>query len=100
MFDFTARPLAEKKGVYSRYRKRAFHRLRLRPGVPRSRCRRRCRLTSARRIDLVVTDLAVNGFPGGQITLLETAPGVSVAEVIAATEADLSIPNNVPEMKI
>jgi hypothetical protein len=57
-------------------------------------------LTSARRIDLVVTDLAVIGFPGGKITLLETAPGVSVAEVIAATEADLSIPNNVPEMKI
>ena len=27
MFDFTARPLAEKKGVYSRYRKRTFHRL-------------------------------------------------------------------------
>jgi acetate CoA/acetoacetate CoA-transferase beta subunit len=42
MFDFTARPLAEKKGVYSQYLKRAFHRLRLRPGVPRSRCRRRC----------------------------------------------------------
>jgi acetate CoA/acetoacetate CoA-transferase beta subunit len=57
-------------------------------------------LTSARSIDLVVTDLAVIGFPGGQITLLEIAPRVSVAEVIAATEADLSIPNNVPEMKI
>jgi acetate CoA/acetoacetate CoA-transferase beta subunit len=57
-------------------------------------------LTSARSINLVVTDLAVIGFPGRQITLLETAPGVSVAEVIAATEADLSIPNNVPEMKI
>jgi acetate CoA/acetoacetate CoA-transferase beta subunit len=57
-------------------------------------------LTSARSIDLVVTDLAVIGFPGGQITLLETAPGVSVTEVIAATEADLSIPHNVPEMKI
>jgi acetate CoA/acetoacetate CoA-transferase beta subunit len=49
-------------------------------------------LTSARSIDLVVTDLAVIGFPGGQITLLETAPGVSVAQVIAATEADLFIP--------
>ena len=57
-------------------------------------------LTSARSIDLVVTDLAVIGFPGGQITLLETAPGVSVAEVIAATEADLFIPDDVPEMKI
>jgi acyl CoA:acetate/3-ketoacid CoA transferase beta subunit len=37
----------------------------------------------------VVTDLAVIGFPGGQITLLETAPGVSVAEVIAATTPTL-----------
>src|SRR5246127_2764576 len=33
-------------------------------------------LTSLRRIDMVVTDLAVISFPGGQITLLETAPGV------------------------
>jgi acetate CoA/acetoacetate CoA-transferase beta subunit len=57
-------------------------------------------LTSARSIDLVVTDLAVIGFPGGQITLLEIAPRVSVAEVIAATEADLFIHNNVPEMKM
>ena len=56
-------------------------------------------LTSARRIDLVVTDLAVIGFPGGRMTLLETAPGVSVAEVMAATEAELSVPDNVPEMK-
>ena len=38
----------------------------------------------------VVTDMAVIGFPDGRITLLETAPGVSVAEVMAVT-ADLSI---------
>jgi acetate CoA/acetoacetate CoA-transferase beta subunit len=57
-------------------------------------------LTSARRIDLVVTDLAVIGFQGSRMTLLETAPGVSVAEVMAATEAELSAPDNVPEMKI
>ena len=57
-------------------------------------------LTSARRIDLVVTDLAVIGFQGSRMTLLETAPGVSVAEVMAATEADLSVPDNVPEMKV
>jgi acetate CoA/acetoacetate CoA-transferase beta subunit len=57
-------------------------------------------LTSARPVDLVVTDLAVIGFPGGRITLLETAPGVRVAEVMAATEAELSVPDNVPEMKI
>jgi len=57
-------------------------------------------LTSARPVDLVVTDLAVIGFPDGRMTLLETAPGVSVAEVMAATEADLSVANNVSEMKV
>ena len=57
-------------------------------------------LTSSRAVDLVVTDLAVIGFPGGQMTLLETAPGVSTAEVIAVTVADLQVPNNVPEMKV
>ena len=57
-------------------------------------------LTSARRIDLVVTDLAVIGFQASRMTLLETAPGVSVAEVMAATEAELSVPDNVPEMKV
>jgi len=57
-------------------------------------------LTSARPVDLVVTDMAVMGFESGQITLMETAPGVSVAEVIAVTEADFVIPDKVPEMKI
>src|SRR6195256_5833907 len=57
-------------------------------------------LTSSRPVDLVVTDMAVIGFSGGKITLLETAPGVTVAEVMAITEADLFIPANVPEMRI
>ena len=57
-------------------------------------------LTSARPVDLVVTDMAVIGFNGGKITLLETAPGISVAEVMAVTEAELSIPDKVSEMKI
>jgi len=57
-------------------------------------------LTSARPVDLVVTDLAVIGFPGGRMTLMETAPGVSVAEVMAVTDAELSIADKVPEMKI
>jgi acetate CoA/acetoacetate CoA-transferase beta subunit len=57
-------------------------------------------LTSERPVDLVVTDMAVMGFEGGRITLLETAPGVSVAEVMAVTEADLAMPDKVPEMKI
>jgi acetate CoA/acetoacetate CoA-transferase beta subunit len=57
-------------------------------------------LTSMRPVDLVVTDLAVIGFTSGRITLMETAPGVSVAEVIAVTEAELTIPDKVPEMNI
>jgi acetate CoA/acetoacetate CoA-transferase beta subunit len=57
-------------------------------------------LTSSRTIDLVVTDMAVIGFPGGKATLVETAPGVTVAEVMAVTEAELVIPDTVPEMKI
>ena len=57
-------------------------------------------LTSARPVNLVVTDMAVIAFPDGTATLLETAPGVSIAEVMAVTEAELVIPNTVPEMQI
>jgi acetate CoA/acetoacetate CoA-transferase beta subunit len=57
-------------------------------------------LTSSRPVDLVVTDMAVIGFPDGKATLLETAPGTSVAEVMAVTEAELVIPDHVPEMKL
>jgi acetate CoA/acetoacetate CoA-transferase beta subunit len=57
-------------------------------------------LTSARTVDLVVTDLAVIAFPGGKATLLETAPGVTVAEVLAVTEAELAVPDHVPEMNL
>jgi len=57
-------------------------------------------LTSLRRIDLLVTELAVIGFAEGRATLLETAPGVSVQEVVAATEAELVVPDQVPHMNI
>ena len=57
-------------------------------------------LTSARRIDLLVTEMAVIAFPEGRATLLESGPGVSVEQVIAATEAKLAIPNKVPQMMI
>ena len=49
-------------------------------------------LTSARRVDLVVTELAVISFATGRPRLVETAEGVSVASVQAATEAVLEIP--------
>src|SRR5205807_4662826 len=48
-------------------------------------------LTSARPVNLVVTDMAVIAFPDGRATLLETAPGVCIAEVMAVTEAELII---------
>ena len=57
-------------------------------------------LTSLRPVDLVVTELAVIGFPNGRATLLETAPGVSVDQVLAATEAEPVVPENVPQMAI
>ena len=57
-------------------------------------------LTSIRPVDLVVTELAVIGFNAGRATLLETAPGVSVADVLAATEGSLVVPGSVPEMAI
>jgi acetate CoA/acetoacetate CoA-transferase beta subunit len=57
-------------------------------------------LTSIRPIDLVVTEMAVIGFAGGHPALLETAPGVSVNEVVRATGAKLEIAEKVPEMTL
>jgi acetate CoA/acetoacetate CoA-transferase beta subunit len=57
-------------------------------------------LTSLRQIDLLVTELAVISFPDGKATLLETAPGISVQEVLAATEATLTVPDQVPQMRV
>jgi acetate CoA/acetoacetate CoA-transferase beta subunit len=57
-------------------------------------------LTSARPVDLLVTEMAVIAFPGGRATLMETAPGVTVPEVLAATAAELAVPEAVPVMQI
>jgi acetate CoA/acetoacetate CoA-transferase beta subunit len=57
-------------------------------------------LTSVRPVDLVVTELAVIEFADGLATLLETGPGVSVEQVVAATEAQMAIPDKVPEMRL
>jgi acetate CoA/acetoacetate CoA-transferase beta subunit len=61
-----------------------------------------CRLpiTSLRTVDLLVTELAVISFGNGQATLLETGPGVSIDQVLLATEARLTIPEQVPQMKL
>ena len=57
-------------------------------------------ITSTRRVDLVVTELAVIAFPDDNATLVETAPGVSTAQVIDATEGPLIIPVQVPAMPL
>jgi acetate CoA/acetoacetate CoA-transferase beta subunit len=57
-------------------------------------------LTSIRPVDLVVTEMAVIAFPKGRATLLETAPGVTVAQVIEATETPLDKVDGVREMEL
>jgi acetate CoA/acetoacetate CoA-transferase beta subunit len=70
----------------------------------RGKCKfvKRCSLplTSLRPVDLLVTDLAVISFCGGRATLMETAPGVTVYDVLAVTEATLVVPDQVPVMPI
>jgi acetate CoA/acetoacetate CoA-transferase beta subunit len=53
-----------------------------------------------RPVDLVVSELAVIAFFNNHATLLERAPGVSVEDVVAGTEAELTIPDQVPEMRL
>jgi acetate CoA/acetoacetate CoA-transferase beta subunit len=55
-------------------------------------------VTALRPVDLVVTEMAVIVFRDGRATLLETAPGVSTAQVVAATEAELVISESVRQM--
>ena len=57
-------------------------------------------MTSVRVIDLLVTEMAVIGFADGRATLLETAPGVSAEQVVAATEAELAVSGRIPEMVV
>jgi acetate CoA/acetoacetate CoA-transferase beta subunit len=57
-------------------------------------------LTSARPIDLLVTELAVIAFPDGRATLMETGPGVTAEQVVSATEAELALPAKIPEMQL
>lgn len=56
-------------------------------------------LTSIRPVDLVVSEMAVIAFPGGCATLLERGPGISVEQVVAATEAKLALPDQILEMQ-
>lgn len=57
-------------------------------------------LTSSRRIDLIVTELAVIEPTADGLVLRERAPGVTREQVVAATEAVLIVPEVVPEMQV
>jgi acetate CoA/acetoacetate CoA-transferase beta subunit len=57
-------------------------------------------LTSVRPVDLIVTELAVIAFPEGRAMLCETAPGVTVEQVQAATEAELVVSDKLMHMAI
>jgi acetate CoA/acetoacetate CoA-transferase beta subunit len=57
-------------------------------------------LTSARPVDMLVSEMAVIVFPEGKATLLETGPGVAVEQVVAATEAKLVLPAKIPQMQV
>ncbi|EJW11759.1 Butyrate-acetoacetate CoA-transferase subunit B [Rhodovulum sp. PH10] len=63
---------------------------------------KRCNLplTSVRRVDLVVTELAVIRPTDAGLVLEEVAEGVTVDQVIAATEATLIVPETVSTMKL
>ena len=57
-------------------------------------------LTGVNCVTKIVTNLAALEIKEGKFHLIERAPGVSIEEIKAATEGDLVVPDNVPEMKI
>lgn len=56
-------------------------------------------LTGVNCVKKVVTDLCVMSIENGSFKLLERAPGVSVEQIQAATEGDLIIEGEIPEMR-
>ena len=52
-------------------------------------------LTAAHEVDYIVTELCVLHYNGQGLVLEELAPGVTVEEVRAKTEADLMIPDEI-----
>ena len=57
-------------------------------------------LTGVRCVNKVVTELAVMEITDRGFKLLERAPGVSVQEIIDATEAELWVEGEIPEMSL
>lgn len=57
-------------------------------------------LTGVGCVKKIVSNLAVLEIKNNKFHLLERAPGVSVEEIIAATEGELVVPEHVPEMNL
>jgi 3-oxoacid CoA-transferase subunit B len=57
-------------------------------------------LTGVDCVKKIVTNLAVLNIENDKFVLLERAPGVSVEEIKAATEGDLVVEGDIPEMKL
>jgi 3-oxoacid CoA-transferase subunit B len=57
-------------------------------------------LTGVNCVKRVVTELAVLDVTPKGFKLVERAPGVSVEDIIKATEADLIIEGEIPEMQL
>lgn len=68
----------------------------------KSKVLKRCTLplTGVRCVSMIVSELAVMEVTSDGLRLLERAPGVSVEEIRAATEAKLIVAGDVPEMKL
>ncbi|NRA12831.1 MAG: CoA transferase subunit B [Crocinitomicaceae bacterium] len=57
-------------------------------------------LTGVACVKKVITNLAVMEIKDHKFHLLERAPGVTVEEIIAATEGEMVVPDHVPEMQL
>jgi len=57
-------------------------------------------LTGKECVDRIITDLAVIDVTGEGFVLREVAPGVTPDEVVKATGAPLTVPDDVPEMPL